>query len=774
MLTTYQKLWDLFDRRGRLGLLALLLVMLLAALVEALAIVAVVPFLSALKGDSAALPGAWARLAVGGEGGLPAMGVALAFVVLVVLAIALKAVADYAAMAFSAAQSARWSRRLLRVHLNRDYDWFLGQHSANIGYGLLARVQEVVVNSLLPALRIIVSAMVVGCILAVLVPAAPAVIFLVAAALMAAYSLVFMLLRRRFATLGVEKEQIGALRFRLVGELFAGIKEVKLHGLEAAYHDATREPFRRFAALISQRHLFSVLPRYVLEALGFAALALAVLVLGRREAGLDGVLPLLGLLGFAAFRLLPAVQQVYGNAVSLPMGVAALEALHENLAGGDDAVPAPPAPIPLRQSLQAVDACYAYPDTPHVSAMRLFYFAKAMAARGHQVILLTGESPAQPGQGLPAHEVAAAVATHDWSQPLVIPVCEQESSAAALQGSATLPSPLRRLRTAWRLLAGNGIHGQWVRNARSVLAALTPVFQPDLVWTTFGNTSNLQLGQALSRRVGCPWVADIKDNWREFIPQGLRHAVAWRFRDVAGLTFNAVLHKEVASAWRKTLPAAIVYSGVSEAFFVRAGEESRTQHQDVLLVGSTYSSVHLQKYLSALAQWMDAMPAADREQLRFVYAGSDVQRVNAGLLATPLPCATLVMAQRPVAELAHMTQRSLLSSYIASDKGFHHKLLELLVAGRPVVCYPSEHPESVQLAASIETGFYVCPDTTALIMAFTSAWQHPIAARQSPQPPAWRWDDMAEGLDAFFASIMNKESPPVSSRTVVNAHNQLH
>jgi hypothetical protein len=33
---------------------------------------------------------------------------------------------------------------------------------------------------------------------------------------------------------------------------------------------------------------------------------------------------------------------------------------------------------------------------------------------------------------------------------------------------------------------------------------------------------------------------------------------------------------------------------------------------------------------------------------------------------------------------------------------------------------------------------------------------------------------MAEGLDAFFASIMNKESPPVSSRTVVNAHNQLH
>ena len=407
---------------------------------------------------------------------------------------------------------------------------------------------------------------------------------------------------------------------------------------------------------------------------------------------------------------------------------------------------------------------HTHPDTPHVSAMRLFYFARAMAARGHQVVLLTGESPAQPGQGLPAHEVAAAVATHDWSQPLVIPVREQDATAAtALQGSADLPSPLRRLRTAWRLLAGNGIHGQWVCNARPVLAALTKTFSPTLVWATFGNTSDLQLGQALSRMAGCPWVADIKDNWRGFIPHGLRHAVAWRFRDAVGLTFNAVLHKEVATAWRKSVPAAIVYSGVSEAFFVRDESEPRTQYQDVLLVGGTYSNVHLQKYLSALAQWMDALPVADREQLRFVYAGSDVQKVNAALMATPLPCARLVLAQRPVAELAQMSQRSMLNSYIASDKGFHHKLLELLVAGRPVVCYPGEHPESVQLAAAIETGFHVCADVGQLITAFNTIWNTLSVKGVAARPPAWRWDDFAIELEQFFAGLVQQRDDPCAA-----------
>ncbi|MFT3755262.1 MAG: ABC transporter ATP-binding protein [Pseudoxanthomonas sp.] len=360
-MTSYRKLWDLFDRRGRLGLLGLLLLMLVAALIEALAITAAVPFLSVLGGRPAATPGVW--LGMIGKGGNPAVVTAVAFTLTVVLAVALKALADYVTMAFSWAQSARWSRRLLRVYLNREYDWFLGEHSANLGYALLQRVQEVVSGSLLPALKIIVNALVVVCILGVLLPAAPAAIFLVTGVVVALYSAVFVLLRRKFTAVGVEKEGVAAARFRLVSELFAGIKEIKLHGLEADYDANARHPFQRFAALLSQRHWFSVLPRYVLEALGFVALALVVLLLGRSKAGLESVVPLLGLLGFAAFRLLPAVQQVYVNVVSLPIGLPALDAVHRDLAGGDAAVPSKPVPMELCGAIELQGVHYAYPGS---------------------------------------------------------------------------------------------------------------------------------------------------------------------------------------------------------------------------------------------------------------------------------------------------------------------------------------------------------------------------------------------------------------------------
>lgn len=407
---------------------------------------------------------------------------------------------------------------------------------------------------------------------------------------------------------------------------------------------------------------------------------------------------------------------------------------------------------------------HAHPDTPHVSAMRMYYFAKSMVARGHQVVLVTGESPVQPGKEHGAEQVASVIASHDWAQPLVLPVSERSAATrAAVPDADDLPSLLRKVRTAWRLLCGDGIHGQWVANARPVLDSLAREFEPDLVWATFGNTSNLQLGQWLARRSGCPWVADIKDNWCEFIPRGLRRAMAWRFRDSVGLTTNAWFHLRAAAAWGASKPARVVYSGVAEAFFQERSDARDGLHRDVLLVGSTYSEARLRELLSALKQWMDALPALDRECLRFLYAGSDVKRVGEALEAISLPCSRQVLKQLPVAELARMASGSLLNCYVASDVTFHHKLLELLVAGRPLVCYPDTHAESRRLAAQVATGFHVCGGIDALVAAFQTIWQTSTTESPACQPPAWRWDDFAIALDTFFVELIQERGAPCAA-----------
>ena len=364
MWRSYTLLWSLFDRRGRSRMAGLLALMVTAALIEAFAVASLLPFLSGLgKRASTALP-VTSVLPVNAAGSLDVViGMAVLFSLAVVAAIALKALADYASMAFSSMQCARWSRQLLLVHLNRDYDWFLGRHSAELGYGLLERVQEVVNASLLPALRVMVSGLAAVAICVVLLHSMPAVMLLVVGGLVVAYSAVFLLMRRRFHRLGEEREAVAALRYRLTSDVLGGIKEIKLHGLEAGYDARVRAPFERHAQLYAQRYLFSILPRYVLEALGFVTVCVVVLILGSGTGGLQGVLPLLGVFGFAAFRLLPAVQQVYQNAVSLPMGRAGLQALHSDLASGDCSVPQASSPMALTREIALRHVTYAYPNS---------------------------------------------------------------------------------------------------------------------------------------------------------------------------------------------------------------------------------------------------------------------------------------------------------------------------------------------------------------------------------------------------------------------------
>ena len=369
MWMTYRKLWELFDPRGRLAVLGLFVLMLVAALIEAFAVASVMPLVTGVtrRGPHGAPGGHWAWVDRLGMGGGDSNVLMIVFSVAVVGSIILKVLAEYASMDFSSSQNVRWSRRLLRVHLNSDYDWFLGRHSAEIGYGLLGRVQEVVAGSLLPGLRVIVNLLVALFIFAVMMRSLPNTMLFGVVAIIVIYCGIYIALRNRFSAIGVEKEKTSATRFRLIGEIFGGIKEIKLYGLESVYEERTREPFERHAVLLCQRHLLGILPRYLFEAIGFVALYLIVVVMRGSGESMTTILPKLGLFGFAAYRLLPAIQQIYQNAMSLPTGLPALATLHDDLLSGNDALPTQPVPLELHNEIALREARYCYPGATSAS-----------------------------------------------------------------------------------------------------------------------------------------------------------------------------------------------------------------------------------------------------------------------------------------------------------------------------------------------------------------------------------------------------------------------
>jgi len=391
----------------------------------------------------------------------------------------------------------------------------------------------------------------------------------------------------------------------------------------------------------------------------------------------------------------------------------------------------------------------AHPLTPHVSGMRLYQFAIAMARRGHQVVLLTGASP--DGRAAVA-DLHASLIEHDWSRPLVVSVPPRADKWLDSIRSGRIPALLRRAMTAWQFIAHGGVFSDWTQAAMPIASRLATEFQPDLVWATFGNTSNLTLGQFLAGHARCPWVADVKDNWTAFVPAGLRRLMAFRFRGADGLTSNAEHHLNVAGNWLRQTRTAVIYSGVSDAFYtVRQARQQGAREKFVLLVGSTYSTVALTQFISAFKRWRAS--AADRAHIRLHYAGSDASKVRAAIESAGLTGSAVVHEQLALSKLAYQSRQAAAVCYLWAPFGFHHKLLELLVAGSPVISYPGEHAESQRLASSCVTPFFACKDVDQLMAAFDQTLTGNAVVVANEAPPSWRWSDFCEDLDVFLTEV---------------------
>ena len=396
-----------------------------------------------------------------------------------------------------------------------------------------------------------------------------------------------------------------------------------------------------------------------------------------------------------------------------------------------------------------------HPGTPHISAVRLWAFACELVKRGHQVVFVTRPAQIQ-GAGTSAGPAAPLVEQQDWRQPLVI---ELPTPSAASTSPRPPISILRRIRTAWNLLVRGGPHWQWSEAVASHAAKIAADVRPELIWTTFGHTSNLMAARALARAAKCPWVLDVKDNWELYVPKGLRRLMAWRTRGWSAMTANAEFTQTLARRWQGK-EATVVYSGVDAAFMqTDAGSAGPVQELAVNLIGGLYDRARLREILGGLADWMAGLAEAERARVRIRYLGGDTEifhQAAAGIVAQNY---LEVPGYVAISEMARLCRLALANLYVRHDGGFHHKLLELLACGRPAAVYPRESEESWALVE--RTGGRLVEVSSRGEVSGTIARIHresrdggikdaPLASAEFP----YTWANLAVGLEAVFASVL--------------------
>ena len=147
-----------------------------------------------------------------------------------------------------------------------------------------------------------------------------------------AYLILYWLVRQNLVSNGQKLSSVSTERFRLMNEGFGGIKDVLLLGRSHDFVTRFERSGDVFARAQGTNIALSQVPRYFIELIAFGAMISLVLVLIKIHAGnLGEVLPILAIYALAAFKLLPALQQIYANVSQIKGNTAAFEAVKEDL-----------------------------------------------------------------------------------------------------------------------------------------------------------------------------------------------------------------------------------------------------------------------------------------------------------------------------------------------------------------------------------------------------------------------------------------------------------
>jgi ABC-type multidrug transport system fused ATPase/permease subunit len=369
-MQTLKKLLDLLTphERKRAGLLlGMILVM---ALLDMLGVASIMPFIAVLANPELVETNAILKTVytVSSNFGVDtpeqflfALGIGV--FLLLVGSLAFKALTTYVQLRFTLMREYSIGKRLVEGYLHQPYSWFLNRHSADLGKTILSEVSNVTDGGITPTMNLIAQGTVAIALLMLLIVMDPKLALIVGLTLAAVYSLIFRTTSALLARMGTERVKANQERFVVVSEAFGAAKEVKVGGLEYAYIQRFAGPAQTYARYQASAQVISQLPRFALEAIAFGGMLLVMLYLMAQSGGFASALPIIALYAFAGYRLMPALQQVYGALTQLRFSGPALDALHKDLMSLQPTGPYQQQPaLPLNQVITLNNIVYRYPN----------------------------------------------------------------------------------------------------------------------------------------------------------------------------------------------------------------------------------------------------------------------------------------------------------------------------------------------------------------------------------------------------------------------------
>jgi ATP-binding cassette, subfamily B, bacterial PglK len=319
--STIKSLWTHIPDNRKFQLSLILLLMVLSSLAEIISISSILPFLSALSSPVTLFNHPIAKPAIiffklSSPNELLAP-LTFFFALAAVSAGTIRIILIWSQTRLGYAIGADLSIKIYRNVLFKPYLAHVNQNSSDIIAGVTIKAEEIVYNIVIPMLNIINSFLMIIILLIALFVIQPIVTISAIISFVSIYVLVIFATQRNIFKASQIISLQKSLLIKILQESLGGIRDIIIDGSQNFYCTLYRQGDRLLRHAQANITIISISPRYIIESLGMALIAVMAYFLAIKSDGLNSVIPVIGALALGAQKMLPLLQQFYSGWTSI-------------------------------------------------------------------------------------------------------------------------------------------------------------------------------------------------------------------------------------------------------------------------------------------------------------------------------------------------------------------------------------------------------------------------------------------------------------------------
>lgn len=320
-LPSLLRLWHHFNQRRKRQFIFLVLLMIVGAFMDVISLGAVLPFLGILTAPEQVFNynaiQVVCRIFNFNSPEELILPLSILFAATTLIAGAMRMFLLWLNTRLTAVIGSELSIDVYKRTLYQPYSVHVSRNSSEIISGIITKVNVVVFGVLMPVMNLFSAVILLIAITATLIFIDPLVASIAFIGFGTTYGIISWVsnVRLHKNSKCIADQQIQVVK--ALQEGLGGIRDVLIDGAQPIYcgiYSRADVPFRKAQA---ENAFIGLSPRYAMEAMGMVLIIALAYVLSSKDGGIARAFPLLGALALGAQRLLPALQQIYVNWVSI-------------------------------------------------------------------------------------------------------------------------------------------------------------------------------------------------------------------------------------------------------------------------------------------------------------------------------------------------------------------------------------------------------------------------------------------------------------------------